>query len=567
MFLRRRLLAVATALVVAGAGTACVAAVEPWQVAVGYDRLVNALGGSVPNGAGVPISIVEAGSVYFPDPAFPEFAAASDPLGQAIQFIDGSGTAGTTFSAHATFNVGQYIFGNTVGLAQAANQVTVYQADHWLTNQLRYNTNQEPIAQPFKVQNHSWVGTFGSSSSDQSALRRLDYLIETGEMTAVVGSNNNGAADLNVGHPNLLAHSYNAIVAGRTDSRHSRGVTNSVYGPGRFRPDIVSSFNLTSTTTAQVSSAATLLRGVVTGTDADRSETIKTMLMAGATKEEFNGFDDPGTLAVDPRNWTHSATQPLDAIFGAGELNVFNSYLMTVGGQHAGSTSEPAAAVTSHGWDYQNRKADPTVGDIYYNFVVPDGSTAQELSIMLAWNVKITDTSPGSNFTPTESLQNLDLALYDSTTAFLGTVLDQSISTVDNVEHIYQTNLGPGTYTLKVTGAANWDYGLAWRTSTLFDEPNADFDGDGFVAGSDFLVWQRNLGKLVGALQTEGDADGDGDVDGEDLVLYQARAMPAPPMVAFALAPVPEPAALVTAAAAVGFLALALRGARRRSGV
>ena len=98
---------------------------------------------------------------------------------------------------------------------------------------------------------------------------------------------------------------------------------------------------------------------------------------------------------------------------------------------------------------------DAAVGDIYYNFEVPVGSTAPELSILLAWNVKVTDTNPSEGvFNPQESLQNLDLQLFDSTASFLGSMLDQSVSTVDNVEHIYRTNLGPGTYTLKVSGAA-----------------------------------------------------------------------------------------------------------------
>ena len=101
---------------------------------------------------------------------------------------------------------------------------------------------------------------------------------------------------------------------------------------------------------------------------------------------------------------------------------------------------------------------------------------------------------------------------------------------IDNVEHIYQTNLGPGAYTLKVSGAAGWDYGLAWRTDTLFNMINADFDEDGLVTGSDFLIWQKNVGKLVGALHTDGDADGDGDVDSDDLTLYRtALAAPQSP--------------------------------------
>ena len=142
-------------------------------------------------------------------------------------------------------------------------------------------------------------------------------------------------------------------------------------------------------------------------------------------------------------------------------------------------------------------------------------------------------------------------------------MLDQSISTVDNVEHVYLTNLGPGTYTLKVSGAANWDYGLAWRMSTLFDQNNADFDEDGFISGNDFLIWQRNLGKLVDAQHTEGDANGDGMVDAADLALLNAGVMP-PPMAHLASRAVPEPAAIASTLLAVGLSAAALRRVRRR---
>ncbi|HMO85479.1 MAG TPA: hypothetical protein PKC18_11230, partial [Lacipirellulaceae bacterium] len=257
---------------------------------------------------------------------------------------------------------------------------------------------------------------------------------------------------------------------------------------------------------------------------------------------------DPAPGLVN--NWSRTPTQPLDDIFGAGELNVYNSYLMLVGGRHAGSTAPPTTVAKSYGWDYQDRKADATVGDIYYSFEIPVGSTATEFSTILAWNVRVTSVGGGGVFDPSHSLQNLDLRLYDSTTSFLGTMLDESVSTVDNVEHIYQTNLGPGLYTLVVSGAASWDYGLAWRMSTKFDEPNADFDGDGTVGGADFLIWQRNLGKLVGALQSEGDANGDGAVDLEDLQLLSQGAMPTPMMqaaLAAAAMAAPEPSAGVVA--------------------
>jgi hypothetical protein len=570
---RRLLLALSVALVAPSRSHA----IEAWQTAIGYQQLLDARGPNTPIGIGVSIAQAEAPEgnnpntgPYMPVATNGEFIAASDPFQQAVTFIDGSGFASNGTSGHTT-GVGQYIYGNGIGLAKGANTITIYDANRWIEVQLNNSNNAAPASQPFDVMNHSWIGTLDAAGPDLSALQRYDYVIERDDVTAVVGANNNNGAAPNfnpsptAGHPNLLAHSYNAIVAGRTDSKHSRGMTNSLYGPGRYRPDLVSSAASTSVATGQISSAAAVLRGVVGGTLADRSEPIKAMLMAGATKTEFANFVEPSTGVANP--WNRGPTRPLDDIFGAGELNIYNSYLMTVGGRGVGSTSPPAAPVKSFGWDYQDRKNDSAVGDIFYNFHIPGGSKATELSVLLAWNVKVTDTNPSpAIFTPSELLQNLDLTLYNSTTAFMGTQIDASFSIIDNVEHVYQTNLGPGTYTLKVSGAAGWDYGLAWRMSTLFDAPDADFDNDGRFTGSDFLIWQQNLGTLVGALNGHGDADGDGDVDRDDLTrLNSAMGGGVPlPVTAGAIHGIPEPSSLAAAAAAVMIGALARRTMLRR---
>ncbi len=576
MKLLRLLLALSVALL----APARLFAIEPWQTAVGYQQLLDALGANVPIGVGVSIAQAEAPEKrdgqptttwpYMPVATNGEFIAASDPFQQAVTFIDGSGFASNGTSGHAT-GVGQYIYGNGIGLAKGANAVTIYDANRWMEIQLNNSSNALPIAQPFDVMNHSWIGTLDSAPQDLSALQRYDYVIERDDVTAIVGANNNNGLAPNfnpsptAGHPNLLVHGYNVIVAGRTDSKHSRGMTNSIYGPGRYRPDLVAPAPSTSVATGMISSAAAVLRGVVGGTLADRSEPMKAILMAGATKTEFANFVEPSTGIANP--WNRTATRPLDDIFGAGELNIFNSYLMTVGGRGVGSTSPPTAPVKSYGWDYQDRKNDSAVSDIYYNFHIPGGSKATELSIVLAWNVKVTDSNPSSAvFAPSELLQNLDLTLYNSTAAFLGTQIDASVSTVDSVEHIYQTNLGPGTYTLKVSGAAGWDYGLAWRMATLFDEPDADFDNDGQFTGADFLIWQRNVGTLVGALNGQGDADGDGDVDRDDLArLSAAMGAGVPlPVTAGAIHGIPEPSSLASAAAALAIGALARRKMMRR---
>jgi hypothetical protein len=69
-----------------------------------------------------------------------------------------------------------------------------------------------------------------------------------------------------------------------------------------------------------------------------------------------------------------------------------------------------------------------------------------------------------------------------------------------------------------------------------------DFDGDGDFDGSDFLVWQRGVGRTDTGLPSNGDANADGAVDGADLAVWQTKFAMAPE--GTAVAAVPEPSAL-----------------------
>lgn len=51
--------------------------------------------------------------------------------------------------------------------------------------------------------------------------------------------------------------------------------------------------------------------------------------------------------------------------------------------------------------------------------------------------------------------------------------------------------------------------------------PSADFVDDDYVAGADFLAWQRGFGLTSGAMRADGDSDGDGDVDHSDLAAWE----------------------------------------------
>jgi hypothetical protein len=510
---------------------------------IGYNKLVSALGGNLPLGEGVPISLVEAGGaniIYYPDVSNSQFNASGDPLGIPVTFIDGTGLKSNGTSSHAT-NMAQRFLGNTLSMAPAANVVTVYEAGRYLRQDvLKAPSGGAPSTQDFRVQNFSWIGSLAENMNDPTpteiqndikALRRFDFVINRDNVTAVVGVNNNTNP-----LPRLMSHSYNAIVVGRTDGIHSSGFTVlNDYGLGRSKPDIVVPLGTSSAATAVTSSAATMLHSAVAGTDAANSQVMKAILMAGATKDPFS-------------SWSRTSTQPLDTTFGAGQLNVYNSYLMTLGGQYASTPGNPAS-VGSYGWDYQTIA--PGAGNsLEYVFDIPVGSIANELSIVLAWNVQTQ-----APFT-SQTLANLDMKLFDS----FGEVVDQSLSTVDNVEHIYLTDLDAGSYTLVVSSNSTRDYGLAWRMSTEFLEYSADFNGDGVIDGSDFMAWQRGFGTLLGATAADGDANGDGAVDHLDLSIFNSQLAAqsgAPPAMVGSLFSVPEPTGMALAVLIGTYLFLA----------
>lgn len=552
-----------------------------WHDDVGYTMLEETLGDQIPTGQGVFISQVEAeqrvdGEVvpgrYFPDPNSIQFNASLDPFGVEPTFVNGSEVKypNPTTSTHATNSVAKHYYGDITGLALGANTIVIYEANDYLKTFLNCGNSgcgsMAPDAPTFTdpndgqeksyvVQNHAWAGTYDKddplNDDDQKVLRKVDYLVDQYELTTLVGVKNGTPIDPNDGtgnpHPtldNLLGYSYNAIVVGRSTGLHAIGPTSDLYGPDRTRPSIVSPMTTPSAAVATVSGAATLMHEELAGTDGARSEPMRAILLAGATKEEFIDFVDPdGGDPNDPDGWTRTSSQPLDSILGAGELNVFNSYLITQG-EFDGSPVE------SYGWDY-NEVDNNT--QRYYEIEIPDGSIALDFSVILTWNV---DVNPSFN---SETLANLSLTLTNVTDP--NSPVDQSDSSVDNVEHIYIGEgqaveyLAPGSYTLEISGDMAQDYGIAWRTSTLFgDDPNnltpsADFDEDGDVDGVDFLTWQLGLGTLVGASHGDGDADGDGDVDDNDLAIFEAD-YGSSALVA-SIVGVPEPGAMVLAAIVV----------------
>lgn len=467
-------------------------------------------------GVGIKAHLVEAftGSVdYLPNPADSQLIDnLIIPLG-----VPAESATSDHYSSHASSSA-RHFFGSS-GVARDLGtggiSIDAYAAAlsgqedpaptvDWLSANV-FNEGGTPNVSAFDrstVSSHSYIFTSDPDDVLPGLLQRLDFLINESDTTTVVGSANSGSI------PPGWAPSFNSIAVGRSDGAHGDGLT-TTYGVGRVAVDVVAPEPITSSATPVVAGAVAILQDAADGSDAARSEVIRATIMAGATK----GTDDiNGT-------WTRSQTQPLDSTFGAGELDIFNSYNIQQAGEFDGGNSVANAAVLAipNGWDYEEELA--TNGERFYEFSVGPDQILENLSIVLTWNLNVVDSDNRPNsFVPndlSQQLADLNLELRDSA----GDLIDQSISSVDNVEHIFIPEDSPlceGSYLLKVSNSnlLATDFGLAWR-GTLSPFLLGDVNEDGAV---DFLDVSPFITILAtNGYQREADTDKNGVVDFLDI--------------------------------------------------
>ena len=492
---------------------------------IGFTKLQLELGAAIPTGAGITVSQIESADGsgnYKLDTANYEFG------GKTFNWK----SPGSGDSSHAT-TVGRYFYGEYSSVAPDVSTIDAWEVSHWITNgSLNANTNSAPKQESRDVQNHSWIGAYASQADSIDALRRLDYAINTDNFVSVVGVHNDVTTV-----PELLGHAYNVISVGRSDGHHSYGLT-TFDEPGRIKPDIVAPGLATSWTTPMVAgSAAALLETARSDSalaDADNSEAIKAILLAGATKHEF-------------ASWDRTPTRPLDEQYGAGELNIYNSYKILTAGQNEAASDADAAP---RGWDFDTH----TGSNKLYFFDVPEDNVMVDMSAILTWNRQITDGN-SRKFQwsdPQAELADMNLRLYEADGYSLGAMLDLSVSTVDNVEHIFQDRLTTGRYVLEVdSDTSGVDFTLAW-SSDVVRWGDANFDGA--VDVSDLSVWLSNR-MMMDKIWETGDCNNDGAADVSDLSIWLSNRMTSsdsmPPA---AMTSVPEPASIMLLACGAAML-------------
>lgn len=371
------------------------------------------------------------------------------------------------WSSHADA-VGNNFYGLPNGVATNVAHMDNYDATYFY-NDIIAATLPPNINDP--VVNQSFI--FGSVPSQVSVAtqQQIDtsydnYAAEYNTLF-VSGAGNGGPAGGTVAPPSTC---YNGIGVG------AYGSSGSSVGPtednGRAKPDITSPglAGLTSFSTPYVAGAAAVLKqaglrgdgGSDTNSAAD-IRTVKALLLNGAVK---------------PADWTNTAPSPLDFRYGAGVLNVFNSYeqlaggkqgyiisaSVTSGGPHPPTGAAGAISATS-GWDFNSISStsagifsSATDGVNHYYFNVTNNLSGQNFTATatLVWNRQQNQTA----------INNLDLFLYNCANSNL---VACSTSLVDNVEHLWLPRLPQGRYDLQVlknSGNSVSDsesYALAWE--------------------------------------------------------------------------------------------------------
>ena len=387
------------------------------------------------NGAGIRVAQVEAG---YETATNWQVNPSASGIGQPVSLFTYYSTSGSANnfpnavgaeSGHADA-VARNFYGMSGGVATNVTHVDNYEANYFINNIVNAGTSI-----PARVVNQSFTDGAYNINIDQI----YDNYAANNGVLFVTGAGFNGSP---VYSP---ATCYNGIGVGVSDN------SDTPYGPtpdGRSKPDIVapgSPDTVTSYSTPLVSGAAALLmqaglRGDG-GSDTNAAaniRTVKALLLNGAIK---------------PANWTNNNLAPLHTRYGAGVLNVFNSYKQLADGKHDYIVSTSVSTNSPHpptgdigtvsvlsGWDFNTNSSSATsdvVKHYYFNVTNGVSNATFTATATLVWNRHRNQTS----------INNLDLFLYN---AISSNLVACSTSLVDNVEHIWLPRLPQGRYDLQV---------------------------------------------------------------------------------------------------------------------
>jgi hypothetical protein len=203
---------------------------------------------------------------------------------------------------------------------------------------------------------------------------------------------------------------------------------------------------------------------------------------------------------------------------GAGHLNARRSVQQFESGEYNPGT------VSSIAWDYHG------VGNIE-EYVFDSQIGPGYIAATLAWDRRVDKTGgstylEGDNFViedPEDRLNNLDLYLMPAASNNFADAITKSISTVQNLEHIFFNIETAGQYKLvvhnnPVGGIGDTQaYALAWWFGDAPSDLPGDYDGNGSVGPEDYNVWRTSFGST----NSMADGNGNGVVDAADYVIWR----------------------------------------------
>ena len=453
---------------------------------LGFTSLSSLLGAGLPDGSGITVFQIEAN-----DSEGDWIADAADSQFVGKSIVDFSSPVSVSTSFHAT-SVGRIFYGNGSSLSPGINDIAAYSVIGWLLDELNIDTGF-PIESNRRIANHSWVssgltdggGNF-SASLTSSALRLSDWYSSIDEVMQVFGTNNNNSFS-NSASRVLMATAYNGLVVGVSDYTHAENVValDSIYVAGRVGIDVVVPTSTTSSAAAYGSAASALLMSAAQsnpswsesstsnrlGTsidNAERIETLKAVLMAGADRSTTNTTtigDIVGYRAED----SDKTDNGLDWRYGAGQLNILNSYNILAAGEKSSLEDGGGNSVGFTGFDHDSEFGGASGSNDIATYDLGTTTSAQKLAVSLVWNLDVIGIvdppGPSKYFDETATVYDIDLELVNMSAG--GIVVATSASLIDNTENLWLTLSENTHYQLRIKKGVsqsdfNWDYSIAW---------------------------------------------------------------------------------------------------------
>ena len=425
--------------VVGWAAAACLRAADLDTIGVTLLRQTD----SALAGNGIRVAQVEAPTSSSPPLAFEVNPSSVGQAADVFTYVSDAGTAADYpnsvggESLHAD-GVGRNFFGAPGGVASQIGHVDNYEAGYFFNNLI---AAPSPPVIAARVVNQSFIFVDLSNSDLAMVEQEYDNYVATNNTLFVSGAGNGGPVC-------APATCFNGLGVGVYRASSSVGPT----VDGRCKPDLTAPGGATSGSTPYVAGAAAVLLQAAERGDggtnlaaAGDARTLKALLLNGAVK---------------PANWTNGPGKPLDARFGAGILNVFNSWKQLGGGQHSyiESTANPGGAAhppginpndepVLAGWNFSSIPESITPVDFldqvhhYYFHLPASAGSTYVVTATLVWNRQYGQSA----------INDLNLFLYDAANGRLAAC---STSAVDNVEHIFLATLPAGRYDLQVLKSA-----------------------------------------------------------------------------------------------------------------